>query len=144
MYFKARIDDRMNYATWGKQWFLCKGICSASCYLCDSQHKFTTYKISIEISLETVRTYLELPRFIISCCHSSLLHTHLSPAYEICDNSNQAAHYHIPFSKLEASYLTRHFAHHRVSKFYRVVSFRRNWNWWRNIATSRLGLLWLY
>jgi hypothetical protein len=39
----------------------------------------------------------------------SLLHIHLSPPHEVCDSSNQAAHYHHLGPKLGASFLTRHF-----------------------------------
>jgi hypothetical protein len=38
-----------------------------------------------------------------------LLHIHLSPPHEVCDISNQAAHYHHLGPKLGASFLTRHF-----------------------------------
>jgi hypothetical protein len=37
-----------------------------------------------------------------------LLHIHLSPPHEVCDCSDQAAHYHILGPKLGASVLTRH------------------------------------
>jgi hypothetical protein len=37
-----------------------------------------------------------------------LLHIHLSPPDEVCDCSDQAAHYHNLGPKLEASLLTRH------------------------------------
>jgi hypothetical protein len=38
-----------------------------------------------------------------------LLHIHLSPSREVCDSSDQAAHYHNLGPKLGASLLTRHF-----------------------------------
>jgi hypothetical protein len=38
-----------------------------------------------------------------------LLHIYLSPPHEVCDSSNQAAHYHHLRPKLGASFLTRHF-----------------------------------
>jgi hypothetical protein len=37
-----------------------------------------------------------------------LLHIHLSPPHEVCDRSDQAAHYHNLRPQLEASLLTRH------------------------------------
>jgi hypothetical protein len=37
-----------------------------------------------------------------------LLHIHLSPPHEVCDRSDQAAHYHNLGPKLGASLLTRH------------------------------------
>jgi hypothetical protein len=37
-----------------------------------------------------------------------LLHMHLSPPHEVCDCSDQAAHYHNLGPKLGASLLTRH------------------------------------
>jgi hypothetical protein len=37
-----------------------------------------------------------------------LRHIHLSPPHEVCDCSDQAAHYHNLGSKLGASLLTRH------------------------------------
>jgi hypothetical protein len=40
---------------------------------------------------------------------SPLLHIHLSPPHEVCDRSDQAAHYHNLGPKLGASLLTRHF-----------------------------------
>jgi hypothetical protein len=39
-----------------------------------------------------------------------LLHTHLSPPYEVCDSPDQAAHYHTLGPKLGAASLTRHLA----------------------------------
>jgi hypothetical protein len=39
----------------------------------------------------------------------SLLHIHISPPHEVCDSSDQAAHYHHLGPKLGASFLTRHF-----------------------------------
>jgi hypothetical protein len=38
----------------------------------------------------------------------TLLHIHLSPPHEVCDCSDQAAHYHDLGPKLGASLLTRH------------------------------------
>jgi hypothetical protein len=38
-----------------------------------------------------------------------LLHIHLSPPREVCDSSDQAAHYHHLGPKLGASFPTRHF-----------------------------------
>jgi hypothetical protein len=38
-----------------------------------------------------------------------LLHIHLSPPHEVCDSSDQAAHYHHLGPKLGASFLTLHF-----------------------------------
>jgi hypothetical protein len=37
-----------------------------------------------------------------------LLHIHLSPPHEVCDRSDQAAHYHNLGPQLGASLLTRH------------------------------------
>jgi hypothetical protein len=37
-----------------------------------------------------------------------LFPTHLSPDHEVCDSSDQAAHYHTLDPKFEASPLTRH------------------------------------
>jgi hypothetical protein len=37
-----------------------------------------------------------------------LLHIHLSPPHEVCDRSDQAAHYHNLGPTLGASLLTRH------------------------------------
>jgi hypothetical protein len=37
-----------------------------------------------------------------------LLHIHLSPPHEVCDSSDQAAHYHNLGPELGASLLTRH------------------------------------
>jgi hypothetical protein len=38
-----------------------------------------------------------------------LLHIQLSPPHEVCDSSDQAAHYHHLGPKLGASFLTRYF-----------------------------------
>jgi hypothetical protein len=38
-----------------------------------------------------------------------LLHIHISPPHEVCDSSDQAAHYHHLGPKLGASLVTRHF-----------------------------------
>jgi hypothetical protein len=38
-----------------------------------------------------------------------LLHIHVSPPHEVCDSSDQAAHYHHLDPKLGASFLTWHF-----------------------------------
>jgi hypothetical protein len=49
-----------------------------------------------------------------------LLHIHLSPPHEVCDSSDQAAHYHHLGPKLGASFLTRHFGwkqNKKVKKF---------------------------
>jgi hypothetical protein len=38
-----------------------------------------------------------------------LLHIHLSPPHEVCNSSDQAAHYHHLSPKLGALFLTQHF-----------------------------------
>jgi hypothetical protein len=41
--------------------------------------------------------------------HHWLHHIHISPPHEVCDSSDQAAHYHHLSPKLGASFLTRQF-----------------------------------
>jgi hypothetical protein len=45
-----------------------------------------------------------------------LLHIHLSPPYEVCDSSDQTAHYHHLGPKLGTLFLTRYLAGNRIRK----------------------------
>jgi hypothetical protein len=55
------------------------------------------------------QVFLRVLRFSPAIIIRPLLHIHLSPPHEVCDSSNQAAHYHHLGPKLGASFLTRHF-----------------------------------
>jgi hypothetical protein len=55
-----------------------------------------------------------------------LLHIHLSPPHEVCDCSDQAAHYHNLGPKLGASLLTRHIGSKQKKKERKKVSSCRN------------------
>jgi hypothetical protein len=54
--------------------------------------------------------FLRVLRFSPVSIIPPLLHTHLSPPHEVCDSSDQAAHYHALGPKLGASSLTRNLA----------------------------------
>jgi hypothetical protein len=55
------------------------------------------------------QVYLRVLRFYPANIIPPLLHIHLSLPHEVCDSSDQAAHYHNLGSKLGASFLTQHF-----------------------------------
>jgi hypothetical protein len=55
------------------------------------------------------QVFLRILQFPLANIIPSFLHIHLSLPYEVCDSSNQAAHYHHLGPKLGASFLTRHF-----------------------------------
>jgi hypothetical protein len=55
------------------------------------------------------QVFLRVLRFTPSNIIPPLLHIQLSPPREVCDSSDQAAHYHHLGPKLGASFLTRHF-----------------------------------
>jgi hypothetical protein len=55
-----------------------------------------------------------------------LLHIHLSPPHEVCDCSDQAAHYHNLGPKIGASLLTRHIGWKQKKK---VKKSRRRREW---------------
>jgi hypothetical protein len=50
-----------------------------------------------------------------------LLHTKLSPPHQVCDNADQAVHYHALGRKLGASSLTRHLAGLEEEIFYFIL-----------------------
>jgi hypothetical protein len=52
-----------------------------------------------------------------------LLHIHLSPPHEVCDCSDQAAHYHNLGPKLGASLLTRHIGWKQKEKVQKKLSY---------------------
>jgi len=62
------------------------------CEICDGQS-------------DTVAGFIRVLRFSPANIIPPLLHIHLSPPHEVCDSSDQAAHYH----HLGASFLSRHF-----------------------------------
>jgi hypothetical protein len=51
-----------------------------------------------------------------------LLHIHLSPPHEVCDCSDQAAHYHNLGPKLGASLLTRHIGWKQKKKVKKMIN----------------------
>jgi hypothetical protein len=53
--------------------------------------------------------FLRVLRFSPANIIPPLLHIHLSPPHEMCNSSDQAAHYHHLGPKLGDSFLTRHF-----------------------------------
>jgi hypothetical protein len=55
------------------------------------------------------QVFLRVLRFSPASIIPTLLHIHLSPPHEVCDNSDKAAHYHNLGPKLGASLLTRNF-----------------------------------
>jgi hypothetical protein len=55
------------------------------------------------------QVFLPVLRFSPANIIPPLLHIHLSPPHEVCDSSDQEAHYHHLGPKLGASFLTRHF-----------------------------------
>jgi hypothetical protein len=52
-----------------------------------------------------------------------LLHIHLSPPHEMCDSSDEAAHYQHLGPKFGASFLTRHFGWNQKQKVKSMFSF---------------------
>jgi hypothetical protein len=60
-----------------------------------------------KVALEQV--FLQGLRFSPANIIPPLLHIHLSLPHEVCDSSDQAAHYHHLGPKLGSSFLTRHF-----------------------------------
>jgi hypothetical protein len=54
-----------------------------------------------------------------------LLHIHLSPRHEVCDCSDQAAHYHNLGPQLGASLLTRHIGWKQKQKIKKKTICRR-------------------
>jgi hypothetical protein len=55
------------------------------------------------------QVFLRVLRFSPANIIPPLLHIRLSPPHEVCDRSDQAAHYHNLGPKLGASLLTQHF-----------------------------------
>jgi len=55
------------------------------------------------------QVFLRVLRFSPANIIPPLLHIHLSPPHEVCNSSDQAAHYHHLGPKLGASFLTWHF-----------------------------------
>jgi hypothetical protein len=55
------------------------------------------------------QVFLRVLRFYPANIIPPLLHIHLSSPREVCDSSDQAAHYHHLGPKLRTSFLTRHF-----------------------------------
>jgi hypothetical protein len=76
------------------------------------------------------QVYLRVLRFSPANIIPPLLHIHLSPPHEVCDSSDQAAHYHHLCPKLGASFLTRHFGWKQNKKVVIVPMFQ---------LTSRYG-----
>jgi hypothetical protein len=75
-----------------------------------------------------------------------LLHIHISPPHDMCDSSDQAAHYHHLDSKLGASFLTRHFGwkqnkKEKERKGYRKHAYVAGMNY---SVTFHLQLIWLF
>jgi hypothetical protein len=64
---------------------------------------FVVYKVALG------QIFLRVFQFSPANIIPPLLHIHLSPPHEVCDSSDQAAHYHHLGPKLEASFLARHF-----------------------------------
>jgi hypothetical protein len=62
-----------------------------------------------------------------------LLHIHLSPPHELCDCSDQAAHYHNLGPQLGASLLTRHIVWKQKKKVKKI----RKWIWTRSSQFQR-------
>jgi hypothetical protein len=54
-----------------------------------------------------------------------LLHIHLSPPHEVCDSSDQAAHYHKLGPKLGAVFLTRHFGRKLNKKVKKSINLEK-------------------
>jgi hypothetical protein len=59
--------------------------------------------------VDKVHVFLRVLWFSSANIIPPLLHIHLSLPREVCDSSEQAAHYHHLGPKLGASFLTRHF-----------------------------------
>jgi hypothetical protein len=59
--------------------------------------------------VELGQVLLRVLRFSLANIISPLLNIHLSPPHEVCDSSDQVAHYHRLGPKLRASFQTRHF-----------------------------------
>jgi hypothetical protein len=64
---------------------------------------FVVDKVALE------QAFLQVFQFSPANIIPPLLHNHLSPPHEVCDSSDQAAHYHHLGPKLGASFLTQHF-----------------------------------
>jgi hypothetical protein len=70
------------------------------------------------------QVFLRVLRFSPVTIIPPLLHIHLSPPHEVCDSSDQAAHYHHLGPKLGASFLTRLFGwkQNKKVKYKNVIS----------------------
>jgi hypothetical protein len=68
------------------------------------------------------QVFLRVLRFSPVNIIPPLLHIHLSPPHEVCDCSDQAAHYHHLGPKLGASLLTRHIGWKQNKKVNYVIS----------------------
>jgi hypothetical protein len=66
--------------------------------------------------------FLRVIRFSPANIIPPLLHLHLSQPREVCDSSNQAAHYHHLGPKSGASFLTRYFGWKQNKKVKKIVS----------------------
>jgi hypothetical protein len=73
-----------------------------------------------KVALEQV--FLRVLRFFPANIIPPLLNIRLSPTHEVCDSSDQAAHYHHLGPKLGASFLTRHLAVNRIRKKVVIVN----------------------
>jgi hypothetical protein len=62
------------------------------------------------------QVFLRVFRFSPASIIPPLLHIHLSPSHEVCDSSDQAAHYHHLGPKSGASFLTGTLAGNRIRK----------------------------
>jgi hypothetical protein len=73
------------------------------------------------------QVFLRVLRFSHANIIPPLFHIYLSPPHEVCDSSDQAAHYHHLGPKLGASFLTWHFGwkqNKKVSKCHVFVEVR--------------------
>jgi hypothetical protein len=68
------------------------------------------------------QVFLRVLRFFPASIIPPLLRINLSPPHEVCDSSDQAAHYHHLGPKLGALFLTRHFGWKQNKKVKKSIS----------------------
>jgi hypothetical protein len=73
------------------------------------------------------QVFLRVLRFSPVIIIPPLLHIHLSPPHEVCDSSDQAAHYHHLGPELGVSFLTRHFGWKQNKKVKESDELERMW-----------------
>jgi hypothetical protein len=76
--------------------------------------------VVVKVALGQV--FIRVRRFSPANIISPLLHIHLSPSHEVCDSSDQVAHYHHLGPKLGASFQTRNFGWKQNKKAKKITT----------------------